>query len=196
MTGTITYSSWTAMNRRTTSNPNSPYFPDYGGRGITVCARWKDFEAFYADMGDRPSKKHSLGRVDNDKGYKPGNCEWQTHRQQQRGRRGNRKYEAMQLIRESSGLNLTLRQVTHRALASIRSLPLQGRDARTPEDIIAAFMLWLEKVKLAEPSSAPKEATRTKELDAARNMARWEEGQAKRFGSAWPCSEDDCGVTP
>jgi hypothetical protein len=50
----------------------------YGGRGITVCKRWESFENFLADVGYAPSKDHSLGRIENDGNYEPGNVEWQT----------------------------------------------------------------------------------------------------------------------
>jgi hypothetical protein len=79
--GTPEYHVWDAMLRRCT-NPAHPGYVDYGGRGITVCERWRSFENFYADMGPRPSSKHSLDRVNNDAGYEKSNCRWATASQQ------------------------------------------------------------------------------------------------------------------
>jgi len=56
-------------------NPNNPAFPDYGGRGITVCDDWRSFVNFYADMGDPPPGL-SLHRINNDGNYEPTNCIW------------------------------------------------------------------------------------------------------------------------
>ncbi len=82
------YHSWLAMMHRTL-NPKCAQFKDYGGRGISVCERWKKFENFFEDMGNRPDKK-TLGRIDNDKDYEPGNCRWENMKQQQRNKRSNR----------------------------------------------------------------------------------------------------------
>ena len=78
-------------------NPNHKEYKDYGGRGITVCDRWRfgenhlhGFECFMTDMGDKPSTEYSIDRIDNDKGYSPDNCRWATPTQQIGNRRKNK----------------------------------------------------------------------------------------------------------
>ena len=64
-------------------NPNFKYYYNYGGRGITMCERWRDsFENFLSDMGLAPSAKHSIDRIDVNRNYEPGNCRWATVKQQ------------------------------------------------------------------------------------------------------------------
>jgi hypothetical protein len=68
----------------------TPGYENYGGRGITVCQKWlTSFEAFYQDMGPRPSDKHSLDRIDTNGHYEPGNCRWATWGEQQNNTRHN-----------------------------------------------------------------------------------------------------------
>lgn len=75
------YRIWGAMLQRCL-NPKDRVYSSYGGRGITVCARWRRFENFIADMGKRPSPLHTLDRKNNDKGYSFQNCRWATRREQ------------------------------------------------------------------------------------------------------------------
>lgn len=72
-------------------NPKRPEYIYYGGRGIKVCDRWREsFENFLADMGRRPTTKHSIERINVNGNYEPSNCKWATMKEQQRNRRNNR----------------------------------------------------------------------------------------------------------
>ncbi len=85
-----TWDCWSSMNKRCRSLLR-PMVLSYAGRGITVCQRWKSFDNFLADMGEKPAGL-TLDRINNDAGYFPGNCQWAKPKEQARNRRGNVRY--------------------------------------------------------------------------------------------------------
>lgn len=89
MRDSATYASWVDMKTRCT-NPAATGYQYYGGRGIAVCQRWLDsFDAFLEDMGECPAGL-TIDRIDSNKNYEPGNCQWATMTQQARNRRSSR----------------------------------------------------------------------------------------------------------
>jgi len=93
MDGTPTYRAWVEMRRRCRAS-NRPDSHLYAGRGIHVHPEWDaSFEAFYRDIGERPSSKHSLDRINNSGNYEPGNVRWATGKEQSNNRRTNHKVE-------------------------------------------------------------------------------------------------------
>lgn len=82
-----TWMAWRSMIQRC-CYPSQQSYPRYGGRGITICEQWRyDFAAFLADVGEKPGPEYSLGRIDNDGNYEPGNVRWETVGQQAKNRR-------------------------------------------------------------------------------------------------------------
>lgn len=112
------YCAWIGMISRC-HNPLDPRYRNYGGRGIAVCDQWRDsYEAFLAHVQRRPSSEYSIDRIDNDKGYEPGNVKWSTTREQNNNKRSNR------LI---SFNNLTLTQAQWSAMLGIKVVTLSAR---------------------------------------------------------------------
>lgn len=112
---------WTHMKQRCL-NPRCKQFSDYGGRGIRIHPAWvQSFEAFYADVGPRPTPKHSIDRIDNNGHYEPGNAQWSTKAIQQANRRNSNRLTL-------NGETLTLVQWARKLGVSYQCL--QGRIKR------------------------------------------------------------------
>lgn len=100
MRGSREYSSWQGMKGRCLDPGNKDY-PRWGGRGITICAEWiVSFEAFYEHIGPRP-KGMTVDRINNLKGYEPGNVRWATPSEQQRNRRDSYRWHIKGLTFET-----------------------------------------------------------------------------------------------
>lgn len=92
---------WSGMKQRC-FNPKSISFKNYGGRGISICERWisgdgkrTGYQCFFDDMGKRPSREHSIDRIDNNGNYEPDNCRWATAKQQVKNRRPTKSYRPL-----------------------------------------------------------------------------------------------------
>jgi len=85
MTRTPTYLTWVSMLQRC-ENPEATGYEYYGGRGVTVCPEWHEFENFLSDMGERPADR-TLDRRDPEGNYERGNCRWATSIEQRQNRR-------------------------------------------------------------------------------------------------------------
>jgi len=99
------YSIWKSMRQRC-NNPYSKDYESYGGRGIIICEEWNNFQQFISDMGERPSRKHYLDRINNDGNYSKDNCRWATSTESLANRR---KYKKEKYI-YFEGLRKTVRE--------------------------------------------------------------------------------------
>jgi hypothetical protein len=104
------YPIWNQMIQRCT-NINDKYYNIYGGRGINVCKKWREFPSFLRDMGSGWKPGLTLERTNNKLGYFKDNCEWATQKQQQRNRRDNHletyntKTQCLAAWEEETGIN-------------------------------------------------------------------------------------------
>ena len=89
---TKAYRAWAGLRSRCNDKNNHKYHL-YGGRGIKVCERWDHYNLFLDDMGEPPSVRHSIDRIDSNGNYEPGNCRWATPLQQANNLRTTRFYE-------------------------------------------------------------------------------------------------------
>lgn len=119
-----TYVSWASMIARCTQ-PTTANYKSYGGRGISVCARWKVFANFLDDMGERPPGM-TIDRLDNNRNYDPDNCRWATHAQQSQNLRSNKlNAESVKRISELIDLGESIATLASKfdvSIATIRSI--------------------------------------------------------------------------
>ena len=140
------YLSWADMLRRVRTK--KPYtHPHYGARGITVCERWKKFENFLSDMGERPAGM-TLDRIDNDGSYEPGNCRWATTSQQNRNRRTT-------AISGFKGVHRNKKKWS--ASISVNNYPVH---LGTYADIHVAAEVYLDARQIVESGGDPRKAMR------------------------------------
>lgn len=125
MSKTPIYGVWVGMISRC-SNEHNAMWHNYGGRGISVCSRWRSFENFYADMGDLPYVGAEIDRIDNDGNYEPGNCKWATRKEQTNNTRRNVFVEVDGVVKTvaqwSEQTGISHRTLAHRAKACVSGL--------------------------------------------------------------------------
>lgn len=106
MSGTTIWIAWCNMRARC-NNPNAQAYDNYGGRGITVCARWNKFENFLEDMAATHLPGLDLERVNNEKGYTPGNTVWATRRANSMNKRNTIREVDLAMLSKQTGIGYT-----------------------------------------------------------------------------------------
>lgn len=156
LTGTPEWEIWSGMRERC-NNPGSISFSRYGARGISVCERWSDFSNFLADMGERPSKSHSIDRINGDGNYEPGNCRWATKSQQARNRRDNVKVMFNGELRTTADIADEIG--IPRSVLNHRKIILKWSD----EKIVSTPLRITKRTTIANRSSTPASSSATTE---------------------------------
>lgn len=126
----LIYKRWISMHKR--CNPNAASLKsrkDYADRGIKVCPRWDDFTCFLEDMGQLPTLKHTIERIDNDGDYEPSNCKWALNEEQARNKTTSHKLE----IDGVSRCITDWARLSQRSLAGIRYRMSRGMN---PKDAV------------------------------------------------------------
>lgn len=123
------YAIWQSMKARCLNKKVASY-KNYGGRGVTICERWMKFENFIADMGNRPTPKHSLDRIDTNGNYEPNNCRWADQVEQAQTRTN---------VRSITAFGETLTSAMWSRRTGIKAEAIRNRlDAGwTPEDAVS-----------------------------------------------------------
>lgn len=140
---------WKAMVARCTQ-PHHPSYANYGGRGIQVCDRWLDYSAFREDVGERPSSKHSLDRIDNDGDYEPSNCRWATSSEQNRNTRANR-------LIEHQGETLTVAEWSERLGIKRGTIFNRLNEGRPVAEVLHVGRLPQRKLSPAQGGNPPRD---------------------------------------
>lgn len=118
------YRTWLTMRQRC-ENPNNGAYEQYGAAGVTVCERWKSYEAFREDMGPAPSPRHTIDRIDGTKGYEPGNCRWATYAEQNRNLKSN-------VFVEIDGVRMVLQDWCKRSTVNAKTVASRVRNGWDP----------------------------------------------------------------
>lgn len=122
------YRYWYSLVSRCT-RPSDRLYEAYGAKGVLIADRWKTFDAFYVDVGNRPSPAHRLVRIDEAKGFEPGNCEWTTEERKPKGRRITQWVEV-------GGQRLSVKEAARLAGISRQAMDLRLKSGRTGEDLL------------------------------------------------------------